>query len=178
MKESYREWSEELFFERPNRSIFQGNGTISFVTNCDHIVKGIAILLHPASKTPCVFCANCGTWIATLKQWHEWDQEHRDIYKDPFRPKIQLSFSTSDKCLRSFWDLDLNEFQFVEITFLDPPIKKVRGLFRNLGKKITKAMRENEQRIVYVPKPFLNPAFWYEIEKKFGKQMNKEKKKE
>ena len=164
MKESYRKWSEDLFFERPDRPLYHGNGTISFITNCDHIVKGIAVLLYPGSKIPCVFCANCGGWIATLKQWQEWDQEHREIYKDPFRHKIQLTFSTSDRCLRSFWDLDPNEFQFVEITFLDPPIKKARGLFRNLGKKITQAMIESEERD--------EQHIWNELKEKEFKSMN------
>ena len=48
-------------------------------------------------------------------------------------------------CLRSFWDQEPLDWQLVEITFLDPPIKKARGLFRNLGKKITAAIRENEE---------------------------------
>ncbi|MCE7743643.1 MAG: hypothetical protein GPJ52_00760 [Candidatus Heimdallarchaeota archaeon] len=146
-KESYREWSEELFLERPDRPIFHGDGTISFVTNCDHVVKGIAVLLYPASKVPCVFCANCGGWIATLKQWHEWDQEHRDIYLKPFRHEIKLTFSTADRCLRSHWGSEPIEGldELLILSFLEPPIKKARGLFRTLGKKITKAMREGEK---------------------------------
>jgi len=43
---------------------------------------------------------------------------------------------------------------------------------KKLGKIITEAIRENEGRIVYVPKAFLSPAFWYELEKKYGDQKN------
>ena len=67
-KNNYRKWSEELFHEREDKPIYHGDGTISFVTNCDHVLKGIVVLLYLASKEPCVFCANCGGWITTLKQ--------------------------------------------------------------------------------------------------------------
>ena len=145
-KKAYREWSEELFFERPDRPIYHGDGTISFVTNCDHIIRGIVVLLAPNSKEPWVFCANCGGWITTLKLWQEWDQEHREIYKDPWRPKIQFSFSTADQCLGSFWDSEPMKGQLIDLVWLDPPIRKAQGLFRNLGKKITQAILESEEK--------------------------------
>ena len=42
----------------------------------------------------------------------------------------------------SCWDCMFGE----EKSTFEPPIKKTLGLFRNLGKKITQAMRENEER--------------------------------
>jgi len=142
----YREWSEEFFQERPDRPIFHVDGTISFLTNCTHILQGIVVLLAPSSKEPCVFCANCGGFIAPLKLFQEWPKEHRDIYKDHSLPKTKLTFSNSDKCLRSFWDSEpIGELDEIFISFLETPKKKARGLFRSLGKKITKAMSETEE---------------------------------
>ncbi|TET31841.1 MAG: hypothetical protein E3J70_01600 [Candidatus Heimdallarchaeota archaeon] len=141
MKETYREWSKELFRDEEHKPLYHGDGTISFVTNCDHVLKGIVVLLAPSSKEPFVFCANCGALITTLKLWQEWDKEHREIYKYPWRPQIQFSFSTSDMALRSFWDSETLEE--LNVKWIEYP--RARGLFRNLGKKITAAIRENEE---------------------------------